>query len=230
LEQWGPLQRIGLLERTLSVGLPATVAIVAVAGGSVRRGGDRINNHEGSNEMGRIRKSLSYANVMATLALFLAVGGGGAVAVAATQSKAPGKHHHGNRGPRGFRGPAGPQGPKGDAGSTGAPGVPGAPGAPGSALGFADIAANGTASAVKNVTVVSHAPGTGIYCLKLNSGTPANVIAMIDNTGANPTIAYVAGDTNPSVVAKDCAPGAQIEIAAGDSGIFTDEAFFVSIN
>ena len=174
--------------------------------------------------MRRIRRSLSYANVMATLALFLALGGGGAVALAASHNNKPKHHHHGNRGPRGFQGPAGPKG------APGAPGATGAQGAPGSALGFADIAANGTASAVKNVTVVSHTPGSGIYCLKLNSGTPANVIAMIDNTGANPTLAYVAGDISPSAVAKDCAPGAQIEIAAGDSGIFTDEAFFVSIN
>jgi Collagen triple helix repeat (20 copies) len=78
--------------------------------------------------MGRIRSSLSYANVMATLALFLALGGGGAVAVAATQSSSPGKHHHGKRGPRGFQGPAGPQGPQGPKGDTGATGKTGATG------------------------------------------------------------------------------------------------------
>jgi hypothetical protein len=180
--------------------------------------------------MKRIFRPLSYANIVATLALFLAIGGGGAFAVAATQNNNPGKHHHGNRGPRGFRGPAGPQGPKGAAGAPGAPGAPGAAGAAGSALGFADIAANGTATAAKNVTVVSHPPGTGIYCLKLNSGVASNVVAMIDNTGANPTVAFVAGDTNPTVLAQVCAPGSQIEMITGASGTFTDEAFFVQIN
>jgi hypothetical protein len=174
--------------------------------------------------MGRIRRSLSYANVMATLALFLALGGGGAVALAASHNSQPGKHHHGNRGPRGFPGPVGPKG------APGTPGAAGAPGAPGSALGFADIAANGTATAAKNVTVVSHVAGSGIYCLKLNSGTAANVVAMIDNTGADPRFAFVSGDTNISVSAKDC-PSGGFEMATGTpGGVFTDEAFFVQIN
>jgi hypothetical protein len=178
--------------------------------------------------MGRIFRPLSYANIVATLALFLAIGGGGAFAVAATHHKNPGKHHHGNRGPRGLRGPAGP---KGAPGAPGAPGVPGAAGAAGSALGFADIAANGVATSDKNVTVVSHVAASGIYCLKLNSGTAANVVAMIDNTGADPRFAFVSGDTNTSVSAKDC-PSGGFEMATGDSskGTFEDEAFFVSIN
>jgi Collagen triple helix repeat (20 copies) len=189
--------------------------------------------------MGRIFRPLSYANVVATLALFLAIGGGGAFAVAATQSNHPGKHHHGNRGPRGFRGPAGPPGPKGAAGApgaTGTPGAPGAPGAPGSALGFADIAASGATTADKNVTVVSHVPGSGVYCLKLNSGTAANVVAMIDNAGADPRDTFVSGDTNPGAIAQSCGAGSQIEIATGEIGIpasdgdFSDQAFFVQIN
>lgn len=71
--------------------------------------------------MKQIIKSLSYSNVVATLALFLALGGGGAIAIAATHSKPPKKHHHGSRGPRGYPGPAGPQGPKGATGPAGAP-------------------------------------------------------------------------------------------------------------
>jgi Collagen triple helix repeat (20 copies) len=236
------LQRIGLLGRTLFVGTARDRGDRRGAGDGVRRGGGRINNHKGSTYMRRILRPLSYANVVATLALFLAVGGGGAFAVAATQSNNPGKHHHGNRGPRGFRGPTGPQGPKGAAGApgapgaTGAPGAPGAPGAAGSALGFADIAANGTATADKNVTVVSHVAGSGIYCLKLNSGTAANVVAMIDNAGADPRNTFVSGDTNPGAIAQSCGAGSQIEIATGEIGIpasdgdFSDQAFFVQIN
>jgi hypothetical protein len=83
--------------------------------------------------MKQIIKSLSYSNVVATLALFLALGGGGAIAIAATHSKPPKKHHHGSRGPRGYPGPAGPQGPKGNTGAkgeTGATGATGPAGAP----------------------------------------------------------------------------------------------------
>jgi len=194
--------------------------------------------------MGRICRSLSYANIVATLALFLAVGGGGAIAVAATSSN----HHasssnpnRGPRGPRGHRGPQGPQGPKGNTGdkgdtgatgATGPQGPAGAPGANGTALGYADVAANGTVTADKNVTVVSHAAGTGIYCLKLNSGTPSNVVAMVDNSGADPTNAFVSGDTNAGAIAQACPNGGQIVMATGEefTGVFADEAFFVLIN
>jgi hypothetical protein len=85
----------------------------------------------------RIFRSMSYANIAATLALFLAVSGGGAVAVAASSSS--GNRHvtahkpHKHRGPRGFpgpQGPAGPQGPKGETGATGKTGATGPAGAP----------------------------------------------------------------------------------------------------
>jgi Collagen triple helix repeat (20 copies) len=196
--------------------------------------------------MGRIFRSLSYANIVATLALFLAVGGGGAFAVAATQSHQAGHHGSGNpnrgpRGPRGHRGPAGlqgPQGPKGDkgeagpAGAAGPAGPAGPAGASGTALAFADVAANGTITASKNLTLVSHTAGTGIYCLKLSSGTPSNVVAMVDNTGADPTNAFVSGNTAASAIAQACPNGGQIEMATGEefTGIFADEAFFVLIN
>jgi hypothetical protein len=191
--------------------------------------------------MGRIWRSLSYANIVATLALFLAVGGGGAIAVAATSSSHHGGKGSSNRGPRGHRGPQGPQGPQGPKGNTGAKGdtgpqgpagAPGAPGANGTALGFADVAPNGTVTAAKNVTVVSHVAGTGIYCLKLNSGTPSNVVAMVDNSGADPTNAFVSGNTNASAIATACPTGGQIEMATGEefTGVFADEAFFVLIN
>jgi hypothetical protein len=188
--------------------------------------------------MGRIWRSLSYANIVATLALFLAVGGGGAIAVAATSSS----HHasnHPKRGPRGHRGPQGPQGPKGDTGAKGdtgpqgPAGAPGAPGANGTALGYADVNPNGSVGADKNVTVVSHTVGTGVYCLKLTNGAAAsNVVGMVDNAGADPRDAFVSGDTNAGAIAQACPAGGQIEMATGDefAGTFEDEGFFVLIN
>jgi hypothetical protein len=97
---------------------------------------------------------LTYANVVATLALFLALAGVGYAATklpkdsvgtaqlkksAVTSAKvkdgslrsadfAAGQIPAGPTGPAGATGPAGPQGPKGDRGETGAPGKQGAPG------------------------------------------------------------------------------------------------------
>ena|ERR1700722_14236885 len=195
--------------------------------------------------MRRIFRSLSYANIVATLALFLALGGGGAIAVAATSSNhqaTRGGSNRGPRGPRGHRGPQGPQGPKGntgakgDTGATGATGPQGPAGASGTALGYADVAADGTLGPSKNVKVVSHAPGSGVYCLALTAGTPSNVVAMIDNAGADPRDTFVSGDTNAGAIAQSCGAGSQIEIATGEIGIpasdgdFSDQAFFVQIN
>jgi hypothetical protein len=194
---------------------------------------------------------MSYANVIATVALFLALGGGGAVAIASSttsrrtshKNASPNRGPRGPRGPRGFRGPAGgPKGAKGNTGpagqngATGAAGAPGAPGPAGSAVGFADIAADGTITNSKNVQLVSHIAASGVYCLKLTTGTPQNVTAMIDNSGADPRSAFVAGTTNASAVAGGCPAGSQIEVATGDIGIpasngdFSDKGFFVTIN
>jgi hypothetical protein len=188
--------------------------------------------------MKRFFSSLSYANVTATLALFLALGGGGAVALAASHGAGSREHRaasmarHPNRGPRGrrgLRGRRGPQGPKGDKGDQGPTGPAG------SALAYGDVAADGTLSASKNLAV-SHTTFSGTYCLTLSHGTPANVVAMIDNSGADPRDAFVAGTTNAGAVATDCPAGSQILISTGtvgipaSSGTFEDEAFFVSIN
>jgi hypothetical protein len=197
---------------------------------------------------------MSYANVIATVALFLALGGGGAVAIASSttshrtshKNAGPNRGPRGPRGPRGFRGPAGgpkgakgdtgPAGQKGATGATGAAGAPGAPGPAGSAVGFADIASDGTITNSKNVQLVGHTAASGVYCLKLTTGTPQNVTAMIDNSGADPRSAFVAGTINASAVAGGCPAGSQIDIATGDignpasSGDFADKSFFVAIN
>ena len=102
----------------------------------------------------RLRSHLTYANVMATIAVFIALGGG-AYAVTAlpkdsvgtkqlrksavTSSKVKdnsllvrdfraGQVPIGPRGPRGEQGPAGEKGAQGDAGAAGAPGENGLPG------------------------------------------------------------------------------------------------------
>jgi hypothetical protein len=75
-----------------------------------------------------------------------------------------------------------------------------------------------------------------VYCLKLTTGTPQNVTAMIDNSGADPRSSFVAGTINASAVSGGCPAGSQIDIATGDvgmpasSGDFADKSFFVAIN
>jgi hypothetical protein len=88
-----------------------------------------------------VTRRLSYGNVIATIALFLALGGTGFAAShsSTTKAKATASTHtavlasRGPRGPRGFRGAQGPQGPQGPAGSNGANGSNGATGATGPA-------------------------------------------------------------------------------------------------
>jgi hypothetical protein len=105
-------------------------------------------------------------------------------------------------------------------------------------VGFAEVAAAGTINAAgsKNVQLVSHTPGSGVYCMKLTTGKPLNVTAMIDNSGADPRQSFVAGTTSTSAVAGSCPAGTQFEIATGDVGVgagqgdFSEKAFFVAIN
>jgi Collagen triple helix repeat (20 copies) len=187
----------------------------------------------------RILRKLTYANVLATLALFMAVGGGGAIAVASTgghaaSTKSQGSGHRGPRGPRGFRGQKGNQGSTGATGARGAPGAPGAPGAAGSALGYADVSPSGTLISSKNMKMV--AENGGLYCMALNSGTPSNLSAMVDNAGADPRAAFVSGNLNAGSIATVCPPPTTIQINTGtvgnpaSSGTFAPEGFFITVN
>src|ERR1700712_5725601 len=111
----------------------------------------------------RISAHLTYANVVATLCLFLVLGGGAAFAatqlprnsVGTAQLRAgavtAGKISRKARNQlRGSRGPAGAQGPQGKTGKTGAKGATGARGATG-ATGAAGADGTGPASEVFSV-------------------------------------------------------------------------------
>lgn len=128
--------------------------------------------------MTRIRRRLTYANIVASLALFLAMGGTGYAALSLPKASVGAKQlKQGavtskkvkNRSliRKDFRAgqlPAGPQGPTGPQGATGEPG---------SAAAYALIVSNGTvfSPASKNVTDanVAHTTGSGVYCI---SGLP----------------------------------------------------------
>jgi len=146
----------------------------------------------------------SPAMVVASVALFVAMGGTGYAATQLVEGKgtatASKKAKHGPRGPKGATGPAGPAGlagPTGPAGATGPAGPKGATGATGpagSALAYAHVSSGGTLDTAnsKNITAVTH-PSTGTYCIALPF-TPQAVLGTPDGFGpddgvlVNPTI------------------------------------------
>jgi hypothetical protein len=159
----------------------------------------------------RLRGHLTYANVMATIAVFLVLAGG--TAFAATQlgkesvgtnqlkkeavtpaklSKASKAALTGPQGKTGTTGATGPQGPKGGTGPMGEPGVQGKPGEegkpgldgkPGSARAWATISEAGT---VVRGAGVAHAQRfvTGLYCVFLSPDLePFAVAALVTVDG-----------------------------------------------
>jgi hypothetical protein len=133
----------------------------------------------GFNEMlRRLRNHLSYANVVASLALFIALGGASYAAFhlpAASVGTAQIKNHAvtlvklGHEVGRTFRGrvgapgPAGPRGPAGPKGPQGPPGV---------ARAFGEVSATGTVTNSRGNPVITH-PSTGRYCLSLPGFDPS---------------------------------------------------------
>jgi hypothetical protein len=143
--------------------------------------------------MNRIARHISYANVTASLALFLALGG---ISWAATtlprnsvgakqiKSSAVGSSEvkDGALSASDFalgalpRGPEGPQCPRGDQGPKGDPGVRGATGEPGTARAFAFVDPNcdgqyGKCPITNAKNVVSaRRDGDGVYCVKVAAG------------------------------------------------------------
>jgi len=141
--------------------------------------------------MMRLRSKLTYANVVATLALFLVIGGGGAFAAGRLLAKnsvgskqikmnavTTAKIKNGAVTASKLDGSAttaltGPQGPKGD---------PGAPGSPGSALGYAHFVENKLdASKSKGVVGIVEGETEGsvhdatVICLDL-AFTPSSIL------------------------------------------------------
>jgi hypothetical protein len=145
----------------------------------------------------RLRSRLTYANVIASVALFMAMGGTGYAAlnlpkasVGAKQLKAgsvtakkvksgaitSAKVKNGSLLGTDFKAgqlPAGPQGPVGPQGQTGAPG---------SAVGFASVRGDGVFlnDFAKNITAanVTHTASTGTYCFSGMPFTPRSAMAV----------------------------------------------------
>jgi hypothetical protein len=154
--------------------------------------------------MTKLRSRLTYANLIATLALFLALGGGAYAAVKLPKNSVGGKQIKANAVSSGkvkdgslkqadFGAgelPAGPAGANGTPGRDGTNGTDGTDGAPGETVGYAQVSAAGTVigSGSSNIpqAAVSH-PTAGVYCFA-GAQLPANTrTAMVasDNAGYN---------------------------------------------
>jgi hypothetical protein len=184
----------------------------------------------------KIRSGLTYANVMATVAVFLALGGGAYAAVklprasvgsrqiqhnAVTSSKV--KDH--SLLARDFRAGQLPAGPKGDTGAQGAPGTPGAPGA---SLAFAHVNSDGSlipgASSGISSATKTH---TGEYCFVVRA-TPTSAVASGDANEGGVVIAETNLTPGAEITSGFCPQGTNaIVLTFSTGGMPTDHAFFV---
>jgi hypothetical protein len=187
-----------------------------------------------------------YANVTATMALVVALGGSAYAANTirssdikngqvkqvdlANNAVTSGKVRNGSLLSKDFKSGQLPSGPRGSTGATGANGPKGDPGAPGSALAFGRVLAGGTLDAgkTKDVVVDAH-PLVGRYCLVVPAAA-RNIVAQLDlSTGLGGEDAFASVDA--ATVDSYCGVGpsnAIVTVASG--GIGTNRDFMVVVN
>jgi hypothetical protein len=191
----------------------------------------------------KLRTRLTYANVMATSALFIALGGSSYAAITVTgksvkdssltgrdvkNSSLTGKDVK-NRSllavdfkagqlPAGAQGSQGPQGPRGATGDPGAKGDPGDTGAPGTARAYAAVNPGAPPDASFDTTPTSgftavSHPNPGIYCL-----TPAAGISPSDR----PAVVSFDWDSTASPEGNGVAMRVLSFCPAGTFGVLTE--------
>jgi hypothetical protein len=187
-----------------------------------------------------------YANVTATMALVVALGGSAYAANTirssdikngqvkqvdlANNAVTSGKVRNGSLLSKDFKSGQLPSGPRGSTGATGANGPKGDAGAPGSALAFGRVLAGGTLDAgkTKDVVVDAH-PLVGRYCLVVPAAA-RNIVAQLDlSTGLGGEDAFASVDA--ATVDSYCGVGpsnAIVTVASG--GIGTNRDFMVVVN
>lgn len=200
------------------------------------------------------RKRVPYANVVSTLALVIALGGGTAWAAAhhysisSTNQIRPSvlkKLHgangkkgaagiRGTNGTNGLAGTDGVAGANGVAGTNGQNGATGAPGADGTALAYAEVHSNGVIAQQKGgITMTPGAsPAVGIYCLDV-PGTFHIAVASGDFGGGGTVPSVVEVNVVPlfEITSHNCAGTTTMVIHTYDmSGAATAAGFLVEIN
>lgn len=166
--------------------------------------------------MSFLRRHLTYANVVASLALFLALGGAAFAATqlprnsvgtgqlkpeAVTSGKIAKKTRNqlrgatGPQGPQGKTGKAGAKGATGARGATGATGAKGANGTDGTGPAF-EVFATGKAIGTGSTTIASQNLGAGAYVISANvvvEGPAEATVLCLLNTGGEATGTIPAG-------------------------------------
>jgi hypothetical protein len=140
--------------------------------------------------MDSLRKHLSYANIVATLALLFAMSGGALAAkhylVNSTKQINPKvlKKLKGNAGSTGRPGAPGAMGSQGTAGVNGSSGSPGASGANGTARAYGVVKADGTIVAAKTKGLAATKLNPGSYCVTPTAASgidPSTVQAIAES-------------------------------------------------
>jgi hypothetical protein len=174
--------------------------------------------------MQRLRSKLSFANVTAFIALFVALSGAAYAANSVNGKDIINGSITGKDIKQGSipltalkKLPVGTPGPAG---------APGAPGAPGSALAFAHVLANGTldTSKSKNVSAAKKISSPGYYCVSPTVPVQ-NIIATAADTISGRQI--VAGFNDPFT---SCPPEAWVVQTFNGTGAATDTDFYVVFN
>ena len=139
---------------------------------------------------------------------------------------------HMRRGPRGRRGARGLRGATGPRGATGRRGPTGATGPAGTARAYGLVSAGGALSATRsrNATV-THAAGTGVYCLTLAAGIdPAKTLAVatLDDSAAGVNARVSVNSAGPVCGAGKLQVDTVAQAVAGTAitATPTDEGFF----
>jgi hypothetical protein len=186
-----------------------------------------------------MRRHISYANVMATVAVFIAIGGGayaltlpkGSVgkkqlkdnAVVSSKVK-PGSLEASDFGPGEL-----------PAGAPGAQGLPGATGAAGTAKAYAYVNGNGSVeeSRSKGITdsnVEKCSGSNGIYGVRGLSFTPQNVVATVDSTSTSSGAVSTAVATFAGPVFGCQASQFFVYQTAGDGSFPSNKPFYLLVN
>jgi hypothetical protein len=198
--------------------------------------------------MARFGRHVNYGNVVATLALFLALGGGAYAAIKLPKNSVTSAQVKngsltakdfkkgqlkgktgpvgptGQQGPQGDRGPAGPQGPPG---LTGIKGDKGTPGADGSAKAYAYVTSTGqVASGSKGITTANiTALQFGEYCITGLDFTPRVAIAQPDILSNDVSDDMVAEVQTPNDGTGNCPGSDQVYVRIANETITGAQGF-----
>jgi hypothetical protein len=198
-----------------------------------------------------MRDKLTYSNVVASIALFVALGGSSYAAIKLPKNSVGTKQLRAgsvtsakvkNRslravdfkkgqlraGPKGPKGDAGPQGPKGDPGSQGPKGDAGPAGPAGSAVAYARVTLTTSGAVVdasqsKGVTNANVSRwAVGVTCFKGLDFTPRSIVAGGDATAGGSALPIARGALAPdATVAEVCGPNGQALVIPRDANTST---------